>query len=116
VKFTSASVAGDSPTNAELEMGVNWMRVLENKDVRIVAVTHNNSVGPLWKFSGIANQSRILAPAHRPTPPLTLSPTPTSPVEPSADPSSHDTRSAEGSFATCHRKMARRDRRGSLGF
>ena len=42
VKFTSASVAGDSPTNAELETGANWARVFENKNVRIVAVTHNN--------------------------------------------------------------------------
>jgi hypothetical protein len=42
VKFTSASVAGDSPTNAELETGSNWTRVFENKNVRIVAVTHNN--------------------------------------------------------------------------
>jgi hypothetical protein len=42
VKFTSASVAGDSPTNAELETGTNWVRVYENKNVRIVAVTHNN--------------------------------------------------------------------------
>ena len=41
VKFTSASVAGDSPTNAELETGSNWTRVFENKNVRIVAVTHN---------------------------------------------------------------------------
>jgi hypothetical protein len=42
VKFTSASVAGDSPTNAELETGTNWVRVFENKNVRIVAVDHNN--------------------------------------------------------------------------
>jgi len=42
VRFTSASVAGDSPTNAELETGANWTRVFENKNVRIVAVTHNN--------------------------------------------------------------------------
>jgi hypothetical protein len=42
VKFTSASVAGDSPTNAELEDGANWSRVFENKNVRIVAVEHNN--------------------------------------------------------------------------
>jgi hypothetical protein len=42
VKFTSASVAGDSPTNAELENGANWSRVFENKNVRIVAVDHNN--------------------------------------------------------------------------
>jgi hypothetical protein len=42
VKFTSASVAGDSPTNAELENGANWTRVWENKNVRIVAIEHNN--------------------------------------------------------------------------
>src|SRR5512147_215702 len=42
VKFTSASVAADSPTNAELETGTNWARVYENKNVRIVAVSHNN--------------------------------------------------------------------------
>ena len=42
VKFTSASVAADSPTNTELETASNWTRVWENKNVRIVAVTHNN--------------------------------------------------------------------------
>jgi hypothetical protein len=42
VKFTSASVAGDSPTNAELETAANWTRVFENKNVRIVAIDHNN--------------------------------------------------------------------------
>ncbi len=42
VKFTSASVAADSPTNAELETGANWVRVYENKNVRIVAIEHNN--------------------------------------------------------------------------
>jgi hypothetical protein len=42
VKFTSASVAADSPTNAELETGANWTRVFENKNVRIVAIEHNN--------------------------------------------------------------------------
>jgi hypothetical protein len=42
VKFNSASVAGTSPTNAELENGANWTRVFENKNVRIVAVDHNN--------------------------------------------------------------------------
>jgi hypothetical protein len=41
VKFTSASVAADSPTNAELETAANWTRVWEPKNVRIVAVTHN---------------------------------------------------------------------------
>ncbi len=42
VKFTSASVAGASPTNAELENQANWVRVWENKNVRLVAITHNN--------------------------------------------------------------------------
>jgi hypothetical protein len=42
VKFNSAAVAADSPTNAELETASNWTRVYENKNVRIVAVTHNN--------------------------------------------------------------------------
>src|SRR5512137_1641023 len=42
VKFTSASVAADSPTNAEMENQANWVRVWENKNVRLVAITHNN--------------------------------------------------------------------------
>jgi len=42
VKFNSAAVAGDSPTNAELETAANWTRVYENKNVRIVAIEHNN--------------------------------------------------------------------------
>jgi hypothetical protein len=42
VKFTSASVAADSPTNAELETSSNWVRIWENKNVRLVAITHNN--------------------------------------------------------------------------
>ena len=42
VKFTSASVAGASPTNGELETAANWVRVFEAKNVRIVAVDHNN--------------------------------------------------------------------------
>ncbi len=42
VKFTSASVAGDTPTNTELETQTNWVRVWENKNVRLVAITHNN--------------------------------------------------------------------------
>lgn len=36
VKFNSASVAGSSPTNTELEAAANWTRVYENKNVRIV--------------------------------------------------------------------------------
>src|SRR5512136_2656988 len=42
VKFTSASVAADSPTAAELETAANWVRVWENKNVRLVAITHND--------------------------------------------------------------------------
>ncbi|MHB8523148.1 MAG: coat protein [Limisphaerales bacterium] len=41
VRFTSASVAGDSPTNAELETAANWVRVFEAKNVRMVAIEHN---------------------------------------------------------------------------
>jgi hypothetical protein len=41
VKFTSASVAGANPTNAELENAANWTRVWEPKNVPVVAVTHN---------------------------------------------------------------------------
>ncbi len=42
VKFTSSSVAGVSPTNAELSTVANWTRVAEAKNVHIVAVDHNN--------------------------------------------------------------------------
>ena len=42
VKFTSASVAGKNPTDAELALQANWVRVYEPKNVRIVAVVHNN--------------------------------------------------------------------------
>ena len=41
VKFTSASVVGANPTNTELETAANWVRIWENKNVRVVAVTHN---------------------------------------------------------------------------
>ena len=41
VKFNSAAVVGDTPTNAELENGANWTRVFENKNVRMVAIDHN---------------------------------------------------------------------------
>jgi hypothetical protein len=41
VKFTSASVAAANVTNAELELAANWARVWENKNVPVVAVTHN---------------------------------------------------------------------------
>jgi hypothetical protein len=41
VKFNSASVAGASPTNAELATAANWTRVYDPKNVRIVAVVTN---------------------------------------------------------------------------
>lgn len=41
VKFTSSSVAGESPTNAELATAANWVRVYDPANVRIVAVTTN---------------------------------------------------------------------------
>jgi hypothetical protein len=41
VKFNSASLAGTSPTNAELETVGNWTRVFEAKNVRMVAIDHN---------------------------------------------------------------------------
>lgn len=41
VKFTSEAVAGEGPTNEELENGANWTRVWESKNVRIVAIEHN---------------------------------------------------------------------------
>lgn len=40
IKFTNASVAGSSPTNAELATGTNWNRVYENKNIRIVQFKH----------------------------------------------------------------------------
>lgn len=40
VKFTDASVAKKSPSNAELANQANWSRVYENKNIRIVAFKH----------------------------------------------------------------------------
>lgn len=40
VKFTDSSVAKKSPSNAELANQVNWDRVYENKNIRIVAFKH----------------------------------------------------------------------------
>lgn len=34
--------AGEFPTNAELETGTNWEKVFETKNIRMVAVDHNN--------------------------------------------------------------------------
>ena len=41
IKFTSSSVAGQSPTNAELDRGVNWDRVYEKKNIRMVKIVTN---------------------------------------------------------------------------
>jgi hypothetical protein len=41
VKFTNASVAGASPTNAELATATNWSRVYERENVRIAAIVTN---------------------------------------------------------------------------
>jgi hypothetical protein len=40
VKFTSASVAGSSPTNTELATAANWDRVYDPKCIRLVAFKH----------------------------------------------------------------------------
>ncbi|WP_028988038.1 major capsid protein [Thermicanus aegyptius] len=40
VRFTSGSVAGVSPTNAELASGTNWSRVYEPKAIRVVKFVH----------------------------------------------------------------------------
>lgn len=41
VKFTSNTVAGASPTNAEFETAANWSKVYKDKQVRIVALKSN---------------------------------------------------------------------------
>ena len=43
VKFASASVAGASPTNAELATAANWVRVYDNKAIKIVKFVHKIS-------------------------------------------------------------------------
>jgi len=40
VKWTDDDVDGNSPTNAEVEIGTNWERVYDQKNVRIVALKH----------------------------------------------------------------------------
>lgn len=42
VKFTAEIANGESPSNEALATGDNWTRVWEAKNVRIVAVEHNN--------------------------------------------------------------------------
>jgi hypothetical protein len=39
VKWTSA--VSDQPTNADIENATSWLRVYENKNVRIVGIEHN---------------------------------------------------------------------------
>ena len=41
VKFTDSSVAGTSPTNAELANAANWDRVYERENVRIASIVTN---------------------------------------------------------------------------
>ena len=41
VKFASGSVAGTTPTNAELALAANWDRVYERKNVRIASIVTN---------------------------------------------------------------------------
>lgn len=41
VKWNGASMAGSSPTNTELATAANWTRVWENKQIRVVKITHN---------------------------------------------------------------------------
>ena len=36
IKWLEANVAGDTPSNIELEMAVNWERVYENKAIRTI--------------------------------------------------------------------------------
>lgn len=36
------TAAGEFPTNTELEVGTNWTKVYETKNIRMVAVDHNN--------------------------------------------------------------------------
>lgn len=41
IKFTDSSVAGTSPTNAELEATANWNKVYEDKAIRMVSLVTN---------------------------------------------------------------------------
>lgn len=42
VQWQAGSVAGQSPTDAELQDAANWQRVYEAKNCRLVALYHNN--------------------------------------------------------------------------
>jgi hypothetical protein len=54
VKFNDKTVAGSSPTNAELAIGGNWERVYEPKNVRIVQFKHK-----LWVPKTIVQGSSL---------------------------------------------------------
>lgn len=41
IKWTENSVAKNNPTNAEIATASNWLRVFEQKNIRIVKVRHN---------------------------------------------------------------------------
>jgi hypothetical protein len=41
IAFSNGSVAGASPSNAELKLAANWNRVYERRNVKIAAVIHN---------------------------------------------------------------------------
>lgn len=40
IKFNNASVAGTSPSNAEVEAAVNWSKVYEKKNIRLIKFVH----------------------------------------------------------------------------
>lgn len=40
IKFTNSSVAGASPTNAEVETAANWSKVYEKKNIRLIKFVH----------------------------------------------------------------------------
>lgn len=42
VKFTQIALAAETPTDAELATGTNWVKVYETKNVRLVKIEHNN--------------------------------------------------------------------------
>ena len=41
IAWQEVSIAGASPTNTEIEESQQWVRAYEQKNVRIVKVTHN---------------------------------------------------------------------------
>lgn len=42
VKWLGGTQSGISPTNAELAIGTNWQQVYQTKNIRLIAITHNN--------------------------------------------------------------------------